>query len=47
VAHEIGVSFAIMHGEENDNSLIQKGADIFMKETEAMFNLFNEYFLVT
>ena len=47
VAHEIGVSFAMVHGEENDNSLTRKGADIFMKETEAMFDLFKEYVLVT
>lgn len=47
VAHEIGLSFAMVHGEENNNSLIQKGANIFMKETEAMFDLFKEYVLVT
>lgn len=47
VAHEIGVSFAMLHGKESDNSLIQKAADIFIKETEAMFDLFNEYVLVT
>ena len=47
VAREIGVSFAMVHGEEKDNSLIRKGADIFMKETEAMFDLFKEYVLVT
>ena len=46
VAHEIGVTFAMVQGEENDNNLIQKGADIFMKETEAMFDLFEEYVLV-
>lgn len=47
VAYEIGVSFALVHGEENNNNLIREGADIFMKETEAMFNLFNEHVLVT
>jgi hypothetical protein len=47
VAHEIGVSFAMVHGEENNNGLIQRGADIFGKETEAMFDLFEEYVLIT
>ena len=46
VAHEIGVSFAMVHGEESNDNLIRKGADIFTKETEAMFNLFREYVLV-
>jgi len=47
VAHEIGVSFAMVHGEESDDNLTQKGADVFTKETEAMFDLFREYVLVT
>jgi len=46
VAHEIGVTFAMAHGEENNNTLVRKGTDIFMKETEAMFDLFTQYVLV-
>lgn len=46
VAYEIGVSFAMVHGEEGNDNLIQKGADIFTKETEAMFDLFKEYKIV-
>jgi len=47
VAHEIGVSFAMVHGEESNDNLIRKGADVFTKETEAMFDLFKKYVLVT
>ena len=46
VAHEIGVTFAMTHGEENNNTLVRKGTDIFMKETEAIFDLFMQYVLV-
>ena len=46
VAYEIGVSFAMVHGEESNDDLIRKGADVFTKETEAMFNLFRDYALV-
>lgn len=47
VAYEVGVSFAIVHGEESNDNLIRKGADIFTRVTEAMFDLFREYVLVT
>jgi len=46
VAHEIGVTFAMMHGEENNDTLVRKGSDIFIEETEAMFDLFTQYVLV-
>ena len=46
VANEIGVSFAMVHGEERSDNLIQTGADIFTKETEAMFDLFKKHKIV-
>ena len=46
VAQEVGVTFAMIQGEEQNEQLIRKGAEIFMKETDPMFDLFKKYDLV-
>jgi hypothetical protein len=43
VAREIGITFAELQGEEANEQLIRRGAEIFAKETDAMIGLFKTY----
>ncbi|MCK9304748.1 MAG: hypothetical protein M0P27_05070 [Bacteroidales bacterium] len=46
VSNEIGITFAIVQGKENDEETIHRGARIFMKETNSMFDLFKKFDLI-